>query len=293
MRRLIAALLLFCCAMLLASCGRDAPVEAKPPLWRVSDGDTTVWLLASIHMLPPGTRWRDDAIAKAIGESQTLMLEIPPGNPSQASAVFLKVARASGLPPVAERLRPEMRALLPEAAANAGAEMRTLNGLKDWGAALVLAAGDARQSGARAEEGVEAALTQSFRQLHKPIGAFETLGGQFAIFDSLSPADQAHLLANAVADAAAPDNGYRAAFSAWAAGDTAALERAADSLFTGAPGLKSALLTKRNARWSRWIEQRMQRPGTALVAVGAGHLAGPDGLPALLAAQGYSVTRVQ
>jgi uncharacterized protein YbaP (TraB family) len=37
----------------------------------------------------------------------------------------------------------------------------------------------------------------------------------------------------------------------------------------------------------------MAQPGTIMVAVGAGHLAGPDSVVALLQRDGFSVQRVQ
>ena len=40
------------------------------------------------------------------------------------------------------------------------------------------------------------------------------------------------------------------------------------------PELKDALLARRNANWARWVKGRLDQPGTVLVAVGAGHLAG-------------------
>ena len=47
-----------------------------------------------------------------------------------------------------------------------------------------------------------------------------------------------------------------------------------------------------NAAWARWINERMQRPGTVFVAVGAGHLAGPASVPSLLGAYGIASERV-
>lgn len=54
--------------------------------------------------------------------------------------------------------------------------------------------------------------------------------------------------------------------------------------------IRDALYTRRNAAWLPQLEARFGEPGDHFVAVGAGHLLGPDGLVALLRARGYQVT---
>ena len=293
MRRLF----LFCAlalASLAAACHPTANEAARPPLWRVTDGDTTIWLLGSIHMLPPGIEWQDDAVKQAIRESDALVLEIPPTDPAQASAAFVHAARAKAAVPIEERLPSPKRMLLADAIDHSHASRETLDGMKDWGAALVLAAGDASADGASRENGVEAVLTREFQEKGKPVEGLETLNGQFAIFDSLPARDQRHLLSNAVTDAAQPDGGYADALTAWRKGDASALASAADALFTAAPALKSALLVRRNTAWVADLTRRMkQHRGSLLVAVGSGHLVGPQGLPAMLGKAGFKVARVQ
>jgi uncharacterized protein YbaP (TraB family) len=53
------------------------------------------------------------------------------------------------------------------------------------------------------------------------------------------------------------------------------------------------LLNRRNANWSRWVRQRMDAPGSVMVAVGAGHLAGPNSLVDMLQRGGLTVRRLQ
>ena len=57
--------------------------------------------------------------------------------------------------------------------------------------------------------------------------------------------------------------------------------------------LKDALLIRRNVNWARWVRGRLDKPGTVLVAVGAGHLAGDQSVLNMLEKQGLKVTRVQ
>ena len=81
--------------------------------------------------------------------------------------------------------------------------------------------------------------------------------------------------------------------SAWARGDVDAIAATFNHDLSGSPELKQALIKQRNANWSKWIEQRMTQPGAIMIAVGAGHLAGPDSVIALLERDGYRVRRVQ
>jgi hypothetical protein len=57
------------------------------------------------------------------------------------------------------------------------------------------------------------------------------------------------------------------------------------------PKLRNALFINRNRRWTEQIDRIMASSGKALIAVGAGHLAGQDGVIGLLRAKGYKVTR--
>jgi len=54
----------------------------------------------------------------------------------------------------------------------------------------------------------------------------------------------------------------------------------------------NAIFTQRNKNWVDQIEIEMNGSGTDFIAVGAGHLVGEDGVPAMLKARGYDVKRL-
>jgi len=271
----------------LPGCDRPRPAPARPALFLVRDADTRIWLFGTIHALPPSVDWETPAVTRAIASSDQLVTEIAKPNPAVISALFVKLARRGGLPPIAARLPADHRDALDHAIANAGESAATLDRLETWAAAVTIDSGRARAAGATPADGVETVLAARFAG--KPHRAFESAGSQLRFFDTLSERDQRLLLARTVEDS----SGYPALLAAWSAANVAALARSNDRLFAGAPGLEAALLTNRNARWSRWIAQRMKQPGTIMIAVGAGHLVGPKSLVAMLRAGGLSVTRVQ
>lgn len=261
-------------ALLLAACGPRETV-ATPALWRLSDGDTEIWLLGTIHALPAGVRWETPAVKGAIAGADTLVTEIP----AVDAATFERAARRAGLPPLAERVVPAQRAAV-------AAYGTRLDGLKSWAAAVTIAAGAMQQAGASAEDGVEGTLATRFagrRHL-----SLETQAGQLALFDGLPETAQRVLLARAIDD---PD-GYARTLVAWSAGDTQALAASVEPAFRGAPVLQQVLVTRRNARWAGWIARRMARPGRVLVAVGAGHLVGANSVVAMLGRRGFKVARI-
>ena len=80
---------------------------------------------------------------------------------------------------------------------------------------------------------------------------------------------------------------------AWAKGDVKGIANSFDKDLAGSPELQRNLILKRNANWSKWIEQRMAQPGKIMIAVGAGHLAGKDSVIAQLQRDGFRVRRLQ
>jgi hypothetical protein len=79
--------------------------------------------------------------------------------------------------------------------------------------------------------------------------------------------------------------------AAWKRGDQRVFVNMLGQLKTASPDTYRMLFTERNARWADWIKARMQTPGTIFVAVGAGHLAGPDSVLVRLAERGVPSQR--
>jgi uncharacterized protein YbaP (TraB family) len=263
----------------LAGCGKPS-VEARPAMWRVSDGDTNIYLLGSIHLLPANVRWRTPIVERAIAGSDTLVLESSPDE----QADFHAIATGVGLKPVADRVSPGKRPILDAMIVRSGASRETLDSYKDWALATTLAVGDAVASGANSHEGVEVKLWSAFASSGKTRLAFYHAKDQLAQLDSLSESDQRKMLGNILEG----KENYGETLKAWTTGDIASLEKTA-----ACTPLEGKLVGQPNNYWSRWIAARMKQPGTVLVAVGLGHMAGPYALPKMLAARGFKVERIE
>jgi len=263
----------------LTGCGRP-PLDARPALWRVSDGDTTIYLLGSIHLLPDHVRWRTPLIDRAIAESDTLVLESAPDD----QANFAALAKGVGLKPVADRVSPGKRPVLDAMIARSGVPRQTLDGYKDWALATTLAVGDAVAAGADTRNGVEAKLWTAFSSGGKTRLAFYHAKEQLQLLDGLTESEQSEMLGNVLSG----KDKYGETLRAWAAGDIASLDKTSECT-----SLDGKLVGQPNQYWAKWIAARMKQPGTVLVAVGLGHMAGPYALPKMLEARGLKVERIE
>jgi hypothetical protein len=280
-------------ALALCSCRPAAPVVAHPALFVVRDADTTIWLFGTIHALPANVDWRDAMVERAIRSADELVTEIPDADLRDGGATFAAMARRAAPSPPLLRVEPVRRIPLSNAIARAGMTLEQAGKLKTWALALTLASASARAADADRDSGLETVLGARFRAAHKPQAALESTRGQLALFDGLDEADQRALLTATLDDLADARHGYKATLDAWAKGDISSLADQLSPTFGNHPALAETLVTGRNRRWSRWIAARMTRPGKVLVAVGAGHLAGPQSVLAMLEARGLVVQRVQ
>ena len=80
---------------------------------------------------------------------------------------------------------------------------------------------------------------------------------------------------------------------AWAKGDTAALEvHVNGAIKAQSEAAYDVLLTQRNRAWTKTLLGELGGSGVDFVAVGAGHLVGPDSVVAMLTKAGFTVERV-
>lgn len=266
-----------------------APLAAAPQAWVVRDGDTEITLFGTIHALPAGTNWLSPAVAARFDAADTLVLEaILPDDPQALMPLITQIGMPPGLKPMAERLPAAALPKITAAAVAAGVPMATLDRMESWLAAVTLGDAALQGMGVNAAAGVEAQLTARARAQAKPTIGLETAEQQLRFFDGMPQADQTAMLLATLDDVADAKGDMARMLTLWQAGDVDAIARDFDADMRATPLLRQRLLVARNLRWAEWIGGVLKRPGKVFVAVGAGHLGGPDGLLAQLRARGLT-----
>jgi uncharacterized protein YbaP (TraB family) len=289
MRRRTALLL----ALLLAAC---APQRvAHPALWEVTGpGGQHGWLLGTMHVLPPRLGWRTATISQALSASDTLVVEAAGIEDAAATrATFNRLARANAPVRLDQRVDPALRPALTELLHTAGADPERLAELKTWAAALVLAqlAEAGEHSDLDAANGADRVLLASHGMAR--VVELEGVAPQLAQFDRLDEAAQRRLLATVITDAPKAPAELQRLAEGWARGDTALIEGETRRGLLADDHLRAVLFVERNQAWAGRLTGLLAAHRPVFVAVGAAHMAGPDGLVALMAARGYTVRRVQ
>ncbi len=277
-------------ALTLTSCSK--PAEVHPALWLVEGpGGQKAWLFGTIHALPQPVNWHSAKIDAALAQSDRLVLEVAKLDDDAGTArTFAGLAESPGLPPLSQRVPGELQAELGTALKQDGFAADALDRYETWAAALMLQNAAMAAGQSNSANGIDRAL---LRATAKPVDEFEGAAAQLAIFDRLPEPAQRALLAATLGGSGDDLAQMRKLEQAWAQGDLALVDAATNADFLHNPELRDALLVSRNRAWMTKLTGLLIRGAHPFVAVGLAHLVGNDGLPALLVAQGYTVTRLQ
>jgi len=143
------------------------------------------------------------------------------------------------------------------------------------------------------QSGAERTITDAAKAANKELVGLETAEQQLGYFDTM-PADlQVKYLVSTVNEYKNVGPLLDKMVAKWSAGDPDGLGATMNEEMRKTPEIGKLLLTDRNVRWADWISARMAKPGTVFVAVGAGHLAGPDSVQAYLAKHNLKAERIQ
>ena len=292
------ALLMGALLLALAACSGEPDGDASKPypdadplFYEITNNDGVIegWMLGTIHALPEKVDWRTPAIERAVAEADVLLVEIASlGQSDAVRQAFIELSQSPGLPPLTQRVAPELRGDLDAMIEELGTSRAILRSSEDWAAAIMLARVGAP---GEPEYGVDRALIADFDG-RKVVG-FETAREQLGIFDQLAAEDQRALLEGTIEDWASSKDNRDRLLRAWITGDTQELKAATTEGIMSDPELRANLLTNRNDNWIGPINEALEDEPLPLIAVGAAHLVGPEGLASQIAARGYTVTRVR
>ncbi len=279
------------------------PVLSDPALWVVKSKTSTVYLFGTIHAMDPSKVWRTPAFEKAFRESSELWEEVPipttarngapafaPEEAQRMAQLTVSLGMTADGPPLSARLSADEAARL---AANVAIPKERLDRLRPWLAGQLVQAGYLQRLGLTGLAGADVILAQEAGAQGKPVHGFETVEQQMRFLADAGPDVEMSYLRKMLADVGEGKAYYDPLERAWLAGDEAVVDKLVVARMREmAPEVYRRLIVERNQRWVPQIEAMLASPGVRFVAVGGGHLAGPDSVPTLLRKDGWRVERV-
>ncbi len=227
------------------------------------------------------------------------MLELSDEEMSATNTQAFALMRMTKSVPVLQRVSPQRREGLARLMRELQIPEGSLDTLETWAVAVILGVGEMAHeyaggdsSAAQAAEtasGVEEALTREFRANGRPVSGVETAADQISAFRGMPLDVQQAMLDETVDSYVTGEEAGDPDEADWISGNLDGIAAEMDSL---PPPLYEALITRRNRNFADWLAHRLDRPGTVLFAIGAGHLAGRVSVQSMLESRGLHVQRV-
>lgn len=297
MRRIALALASLVLAIPMAG---SVPAQAAPPrplLWKVSDGDTSLYLLGSFHLLKKTDYPLSGDVDRAFADAERVVFEVSPEELADPTVPVRMLQRAVqpgnasladvAPAPVLEKARARLASL--------GLPAAQFERMEPWMVSVTMVTALAQTMGFSPEEGLDRHLMARAQTAGKPTGGLETLDSQLDALDGTPVSEQLASLSDALEDRQSMEARLDELHGAWRGADLSALERLAGAeMREKTPQTYRLLNVDRNRAWMPQLDAMLARgPGEdVLVVVGALHLLGDDGMVEQLRARGHRVERI-
>lgn len=267
---------------------------AKSLLWKI-DGNGLQqhsYLYGTIHMIPADDYFLPEGTLSAIDESKKMVFEIDMNEMSDMGSImglmtqaFMKDGKS-----LSDLLDDEDYALVEAHFKKLGMPLMMLERIKP--AFLSVFAMDMDPNGMQngSIKSYEMEFFKMANETSKPVAGLETLEFQMSIFDSIPYPDQAKMLVDAIKSGDSGNDQFKDMVRMYKTQDVQAMVdmiEADENLSAG--DNNDLLLVKRNKNWIPIMADMMAKE-TTFFAVGAGHLAGNQGVIQLLRNKGYTLT---
>ncbi len=271
-----------------SAAGQSPSADLAPALWIVRSGESSVYVFGRMAVRSD-TQWLTRTIDDAFGASDSLWLENPRAAGNQGDELIGRVGFSEGYS-VLRALDETNRARLLSVLERSGMPPDALEGRKAWLANLFLSQLLDRFSNVDAASFPDTVFRARAEVSGKNVSSeWQDLRELVEYSAGLPEIIQLQMLVKALDDS----ESYAARLAAWSRGDLQALSHFAAATASKYPDAHRAVNVQRNARWIPRIQSMLAGTDTTFVAIGVGHLVGPDNLLTQLTAAGLVVERVQ
>lgn len=285
MTRLILAML--CAWLPCAAFAAGHPVT----MWLAEGQSNRIYILGSVHLLRRADHPLPKALDDAYDDAEALIMEL---DMDDLDAAMMQAAtNRLGIIQDERTLKDFMGEALFEKAARAAMALDIpfdmLMKTEPWFAAITIEQLALMRIGFNPLYGVEMHMTMKATQDGKTIDGLETIEEQLAFLDGLSVDAQNDLLMQTLAQGGNIEMLMDDMVRAWRNGDVDFMEETMLEDMAQYPELYESIVVDRNRRWVDAIEELLDDADDYLIIVGALHLVGEDGVPALLSERGIRI----
>lgn len=249
------------------------------------------YLMGTLHARPADqaqlSAWHQALLERAA----VLVLEVDPSemNTSSEQQLWLRWALLNARV-LDELLDAELRSLLKQRLRQIGLSAEQVQVFQPWAVEVLIATVRAFLLGLRPEAGVDRVLHQHALARGTPILSLEDRSSQWQALASAPWEDQLHSLRRTLKDGwEEAEATLHALVDLYGRGDARGLSALLERIQREDPSLHARLVVKRNRAMADRLVELAREGRPLLVAVGAAHLFGEQGLPNLLRQRGWRV----
>lgn len=275
----------------ICSYGQAPAVLEHTLLWKISgkDAQGTSYLFGTMHMICVDDYVWNTAMQKSFSASEKVCFEMDLDDPQVMMQVATGMIDQSGKKLKDYFTDVQYQLLKQYIKDSAGLDIAMFEQMKPIALQTIMGFS---QAGCTSQTSYEDSLSKTATQSGKEIIGLEDAREQLDVLESL-PTDSviADIVSMLNHTARQDETEYKALISAYTHQDLNTLYR----LISNSKSLGAELpvfLDDRNKRWIPRMASKMKQ-STVFFAVGAGHLAGPNGVISLLRAAGYKVEAVK
>jgi hypothetical protein len=287
--------LLWAGLLLLPTASSAQSTAARPPLWRVQHGTSTVYLFGSLHVLPKDYVWTTPQIEAAKQASDRFIFEVPVDEAALKDEKQFIIEH--GILAKRQTLRGALSGnefqTYSAVLRHAGMKEEQFERFRPWLAGVVVGLAYLHGDDLNSLRGADDDLMDYARSHGRTLTYLESVRDQMQLLTNVAEPEQLKALKTMLVSLRSSRNQEQALLSLWASGDAARLSALLDAYFSRHPDAQDMLVNARNRHWLPVIRDSLAREnGTTMITVGAAHIGGRNGLVALLCGEAYAVELV-